>query len=201
MIFTKSTQLFTEQECKHLQSQSKLKVSTLTSKTFEIQNARERRNTIKNSSLLYCMFRLAKATVSPYTVQPHVYSALLFCAVGQTNTNNELRSRGVTSVHPVVIDVKGALSPASEPTSLCLPIALHATQPAQYLLRHLQSNLGWQAQMAPLIQVNYLWTFQSKQTCHSPEVCTLLDIKKGGVCMRAVYVRAHACTCATQESV
>lgn len=59
-------------------------------------------------------------------------------------------------MHPVVIDVKGALSLSLEQTSQGLSIALSAMQPAQYLLRHLESNLGWQAQMAPLIQVNYL---------------------------------------------
>lgn len=39
-----------------------------------------------------------------------------------------------------------------------------ASRPTLYLLRHHQSNLGWQPQMAPLIQANYLRTFRSKQT-------------------------------------
>lgn len=72
------------------------------------------------------------------------------------------------------------------------PSHCNATQPAQYLLRHLQSNLGWQAQMAPLIQVNYLWTFQSKQTCRSPEGWALIAEKRGGE-RGHVYARVHAC--------
>ena len=135
---------------------------------------------------------LRKATISPCTMQAYMYVLYcLVCAVGQTQfpkTSDKQSSWGVTSVQPVVIDVKKeALSPVLLQSSHCLSIALPAMQPAQYLLRHLRSNLGWQPQMAPLIQVNYLWTFQSKQASHSPELWS-------PSCMKRV-VDVGVCTC------
>lgn len=97
----------------------------------------------------------------------------------------------VNSVHTVVIDVKMGIKPCFRAPSHLLSIVAPAAQPAQYLLRHLQSNLGWQAQMASLIQVNYLWTFQSKQTCLSVEVWILISKKK------AITWDLYGCLCIT----
>lgn len=98
---------------------------------------------------------------------------------------------GVAECHQCAPGNKWCKKLQSKPLT-AFPSHCNATQPAQYLLRHLQSNLGWQAQMAPLIQVNYLWTFQSKQTCRSPEGWALIAEKRGGERGHA-YARVHAC--------
>lgn len=80
----------------------------------------------------------------------------VFCVVDHTMSVFIVqRSCSVNSGHSVITDVKMGIKPCFG-AKLLQPFYCTATQPAQYLLRHLQSNLGWQAQMAPLIQVNYL---------------------------------------------
>lgn len=87
------------------------------------------------------------------------------CAVSQTKLSLQRQvmnggaggSHSATHLHQVVIDVKRGIKRrvrANTPP----PFQRHCTPriPIQYLLRHLKSNLGWQAQMASLIQVNYL---------------------------------------------
>lgn len=144
---------------------------------------------------LHYMFDWDIERISQYTdKQSYLYALSLVMFGLCRGPNKDLVSEdqrwrevgGVTSMHPEVIDVKRSIKSyfRANPSLPC--IALPATQPAQYLLRHLQSNLGWQAQMASLIQVNYLSTFQSKQTCHSPQVWTI-GMKS------LVIVCAHVC--------
>lgn len=75
-----------------------------------------------------------------------------------------MESHGATHLCRAVIDVKRGIAWRVRAST---PWPFHSTArrciPIQYLLRHLQSNLGWQAQMASLIQVNYLLNL-SEQT-------------------------------------
>lgn len=122
------------------------------------------------------------------SVYVFVYIRFGFVQRARQRPGDEL---GVAECHQCAPGNKWCKKLQSKPLT-AFPSHCNATQPAQYLLRHLQSNLGWQAQMAPLIQVNYLWTFQSKQTCRSPEGWALIAEKRGGERGHA-NARVHAC--------
>ena len=158
--------------------------------SFEIQCPGRNQNNQKHITAvvlrLHVWLGREKTSLQTQCRRRCTYSMVWFWAAGETKTG---WCTGVTECHQRAPGNKWCKK-ASEQTPHCLSIALHATQPAQYLLRHLQSNLGWQAQMAPLIQVNYLWTFQSKQTCRSPEGWALIGEKRGGE-RRHAYARAR----------
>lgn len=118
---------------------------------------------------------------------PKLLGLWFFFPMGPRQTE----SHGATHLHRAVIDVKRGIARRVKANT---PPPFHSTVrrriPIQYLLRHLRSNLGWQAQMASLIQVNYLLNL-SEQTDHHSAAAPALSRQKGLGKVKRVHMWMH----------
>lgn len=104
-----------------------------------------------------------------------------------------MESHSATHSRRAVIDVKRGITWRVRANT---PLPFHSTArrhvPIQYLLRHLQSNLGWQAQMASLIQVNYLLNLSEQTDVSFCQSLSSEQAEWAGQSEVGTHVNAHA---------